>query len=568
MSMTRGHAMFGAVKLPAAFRGPFAVALGIAIALALCASAQADPVPSGSPVKLGTPFESGQPAVAVTPAGDAVVAWANTKDLAGATDLVQYCVLPDRATACSASGSLSPADGASAIDGVQVLAEGSQIVILADVFGAQGNNATDYEPEQEWVSTDGGATFTIVNGGLSVTSAIMNADTEPIGAVTLPGSAALGYGWVTAGGAPTFNAFPLAGPPECSVATCGTPFATLEPATNPDTLSNEEGAFAGSKTGVMGAFDTEFSNGPLGCSQGGGIAYVYGSGAEGPTNDYNISPGQPNSAWRVPLTALDCDAENPAVAGGPSGFGVLESDEGHGTTVYHAFDAATQKFDATPVTLDAAHGELSGSLSQDVHGGIYATYLAGGPGGPANLSFSANGGSSFSTAAINPDHDEAMSDLASAVSSGGQGWLAWQDNGSVFAQSFLARDALSAPTVSGGATASSSGTTVDVDVSCASFPCTITVTLTAPETVIIHASAVTAAKRAKTVTLGHATFTLRSAGAKRLSIKLSAAGRRLLRDRTGHVKISAAFSETEQKHTVKFTRGLRLTIKAATKHSQ
>jgi hypothetical protein len=564
--------MPGVRKVPAAFRGSFVAALGVAFALAFAfafafaASAHADP--SGSPVKLGTPFESGQPAVAVTPAGGAVVAWANTKDLAGVTDLVQWCVLPANATACSPTGSLTPADGASHIDGVQVLVEGTQIVILADVFGAQGNNATDFEPEQEWASTDDGATFAAVNNGLSVTSGILNADTEPIGAVTVPGSGVLGYGWVTADGPPTFNAFPLAAPPECSVATCGTPFATLEPATNPDTLTNEAGDFAASATGVMGAFDTEFSNGPLGCAKGGGTAYVYGSGAQSATNDYNVSPGQPNSAWRVPVTQLDCDVENPAVAGGPSGFGVLESDDGHGTTVYHAFDATTQKFDAAPVTLDPAHGELSGSLSQDVHGGIYATYLEGGPGGPANLSYSADAGKSFATAAINPDKDEAMSDLASAVNPGGQGWLAWLDNGSVFAQSFKAADALSAPTVSGGATGSSSGSTVDVDVTCASFPCTITLTLTAPESVIIHANAATAAKRAKTVILGHATFTLRSANAKHHSVKLSAAGRRLLRDRTGHVKISAAFSETEQKHTVKFTRGLRLTITPPKTHAK
>jgi hypothetical protein len=562
--------MPGVRKLPAVFRGSFVAALGVAIALAFCASAHANPTtpPPGSPVKLATPFESGSPAVAVTEVGSTVVAWANTKDLAGAPDLVQWCLLAVDATACSVNGSLTPADGASHIDGVQVLSVGAQIVILADVFGAQGDDAGDFEPEQEWVSTDDGQTFATVDGGLSVTSGIMNADTEPVGAVTLPGSAALGYGWVTADGAPTFNAFPLAAPPECSVTMCGTPFATLEPATNPDTLSNEEGAFAASKTGVMGAFDTEFSNGPLGCSQDGGTAYVYGSGAESPTNDYNISPGQPNSAWRVPLTALDCDAENPAVAGGPSGFGVLESDEGHGTTVYRAFDATTQKFDAAPVTLDAAHSELSGSLSQNDIGGIYATYLAGGPGGPANLSYSADAGSSFATAVINPDHDERMANLASSVNASGQGWLAWLDNGSVFAQSFQAGDGLSAPTVSGGATGSSSGTTVDLDVSCASFPCTITVTLTAPESVIIHASAVTAAKRAKVVTLGHATFTLRSAGAKPHAIKLSAAGRRLLRDRTGHVKISAAFSETEQKQTVKFTRGLRLTITAPKQHAK
>src|SRR5580704_4444430 len=127
---------------------------------------------AGKPVNIGTPFESGQPSVAVDSAGDAVVAWANTKDLAGANNFVQYCVLAVGATTCSRSGNLIPADSGQYIDDVQVLDEGSTIVILADVYGTAGNNATDYEPEQEWQSTDGGATWLDVNNGLSVTSGI------------------------------------------------------------------------------------------------------------------------------------------------------------------------------------------------------------------------------------------------------------------------------------------------------------------------------------------------------------------------------------------------------------
>ncbi len=103
---------------------------------------------AGKPVNIGTPFESGQPAVAVDNAGDAVVAWANTKDLAGANNFVQYCVLPVGATTCSRSGNLIPADSGQYIDDVQVLDEGSTLVILADVYGTAGNKPPTTNPSR------------------------------------------------------------------------------------------------------------------------------------------------------------------------------------------------------------------------------------------------------------------------------------------------------------------------------------------------------------------------------------------------------------------------------------
>jgi hypothetical protein len=318
-------------------------ALAGAIALVLTTGALA----AGKPVNAGTPFDSGQPAVVVDNAGDAVIAWADTKDLAGAVNFVQYCVLPVGATACSRSGNLISADSAQYIDGVQVLNEGSTLVILADVYGAAGSMATAYEPEQEWQSTDGGATWTLVNGGLSVTSGIIDADTQPLSALTLPGTGVLGYGWDTAAAPPTFNAFPLSSPPECSETQpggCPAGYATLEPNTNPDTLGNEPGHFAsqaGASPGVMGVFDSLFSNGPLGCAQSFGTAYVYGSGNQSATNNYNVSPGQPNSAWKVALAQADCNAEYSTVGGGPSGFGILEDDLGMSSVIYHRFDQGT-----------------------------------------------------------------------------------------------------------------------------------------------------------------------------------------------------------------------------------
>ena len=387
--------------------------LGVAVALAFPSAALA----AGKPVNVGTPFENGPPAIAVNNAGDALIAWANTKDLAGANNFVQYCVLPVGATACAQSGNLIPADGAQAIDGVQVLNEGSTLVILADVYGTAGNSARDYVPEQEWQSTDGGATWSLVNGGLSVTSGIINADTGPLSAVTVPGTGVLGYGWDTAAGPPTFNAFPLSSPPECSVQTCPAGYATLEPNTNPDTIGNGGGQYAsqaGAQPGVLGIFNTLFTNGPLGCSQSFGTAYAYGSGDQSASNNYNISPGQPGSAWKVAASQADCNVEYPAVAGGPSGFGVLEANLGSNATVYHRFDPATEKFD-TPMVTVASQGEESPAVAQDGAGDIYATYLLGGVGGPIELSYSGDGGSGWTSAALNPNKDGGAGDVNSSV---------------------------------------------------------------------------------------------------------------------------------------------------------
>jgi hypothetical protein len=533
-------------------------ALAVAIALVGATGALA----VEKPINIGTPFESGPPSVAVDVTGTALIAWANTKNLGGANNFVQYCVLPRGATACSHTANLMPADSAQAIDGVQVLIEGGTYIILADVFGAAGNAAQHYEPEQEWQSSDGGATWSLLNGGLSVTNGILSADTGPLSAVTVPGTGVLGYGWDTAAGAPTFNAFPLSAPPECSKAEGGCPpgFATLEPNTNPDTLGNEPGHYAaeaGATPGVMAVFDTLFTNGPLGCSQSFGTAYAYGSGNQSASNNYNVSPGQPNSAWKVPLTQADCNAEYSTVGGGPVGFGILEDELGTSSAIYHRFDAATMKFDIPPVTLLAGHGELSPALSQDGAGGIYGTFLAG-AGGAVELSYSGDGGKSFATGVLDANSAGGISNVDSAVSAAGQGWASWTENGSVFAQPFEAANAISPATTSGSAT--SEGSTVTLVVSCSSFPCTVTVVLSAPETVILHAASTH--HKGKTLTLGKGTITISSKGAKKLKFKLTGTAHRLLHGKHGHIKVSALVSTKIENRTTTVTKSLTLTVKS------
>jgi hypothetical protein len=670
--------------------------LALSLALAFAAPAPA----SGPTVNVGTPFSNERPAVAVVASGAALLAWANTEDLAGAKNYVQYCVLPVGATACSHSGNLVPADGAEYLDRVQVLNEGSTLVVLADVFGAKGANARDYEPEQEWQSTDGGATFSVVNGGLSVASGIINADTGPVNAVTLPGIGVLGYGWETAVGPPSFNAFPLSSPPECSVNSCPAGYATLEPNTNPDQIGNPSGSeFAsqlGSNPGVLGVFPTINSNGPLGCSQSFGTAYAYGSGAQSSTNNYNISPGHPDSAWKVAISQADCDVEYPAVDGGPSGFGVLEDNLATGQTVYHRFDQSTEKFD-TPLVTVAGEGEQDPAVSQDGSGGVYATFLGGGSGGPIRLAYSGDGGNTWSVNTLNPNSDFGADSVTSNVNAAGQGWAAWTDNGSVYAQSFQATDAIAAvstpppsPTpaadtlttiqtagtatgtsltipagmtgetdratlsgaeaaiatgtvsyglyssascasatkvfnggataVAGGIAAPSAGvstalapgtyywqaaysgdannlpsssacgsealtvagppksgesatsteSTVSLNVSCTSFPCTITITLTAPETVVIHAARVAGKGnkkkgKAKTITLAKGTFTI--SRAQKLTLHLTKIGRKALAAHHGRLKASLLLAEKIDGHTIQSTKTIEI-VPAKHKHKE
>jgi hypothetical protein len=141
----------------------------------------------------------------------------------------------------------------------------------------------------------------------------------------------------------------------------------------------------------------------------------------------------------------------------------------------------------------------------------------------------------------------------------------------VFAQSFQASDAIAPASVGGGAT--TDGSTVTVNVTCASFPCTVTITLTAPETVVVnaHTAAVAAKKgkkRTKIVTLGKGKFTITKGGGKKLSVKLSGAGKKFLASKHGHIKISGLFAETVQKRTTKTKRTLTLTIKPAKKRKK
>ena len=161
---------------------------------------------------------------------------------------------------------------------------------------------------------------------------ILNADTRAAEPVIVPGTNVLGYAWVTAAGPPTFAAFPLNSPATCSVqAGQHCPFATLQPEGSEHILSNFHGFFAAQSGPRPGCSACMKRSASPGCASGTfDSAFVYGGGEQTANNNYNISPGAANSAWKVGLSPADCEVEYLAVGGGPSGFGVLEHNVANG----------------------------------------------------------------------------------------------------------------------------------------------------------------------------------------------------------------------------------------------
>lgn len=532
------------VALAVACALPFAVLPGSALAL------------SGAPTHVGTPYSINGLSVATDSSGTGLIAWANDKDLFPTTvNVINYCVIPAGATACSHTGTLTPADGAGYIDGVQTIVDGGTAVILADVYGAQGTSAADYEPEQEWQSTDGGASWSLVNGGLSVTSGILNADTGPLGGVIVPGTNVLGFGWQTPGTGPTFNAFPLNAPPECSKASCGQPYAQLEPPSNPDQVTNGGGVFAstaGAHPGVLNVMNTNFTNGPLGCAASTGLAYAYGAGNQSAGNSYNVSPGMAGSAWVRPITQLGCNLEYPAAGGGPSGLGLLAKDLGTNREVYKPFNGSTMSWGGSSV-VDPTQGGLYPSVSQDGAGGIYATYL-GNSADAIKLGYSGNGGTSWHVNTLNPNSDLRASYLTSAVNGAGQGWAAWFDNGDVIAQPFVATDAYAPAAATSSSTATTSGGTVTVTITC-SGPCTVTITISTSGGA---ATDIPTAARAHGVTVAKGKVTIKAGGKTKVKLKLTAKGKRLLKRHHGKLKATIHLTTATLGHTFHTSHSLRI----------
>jgi hypothetical protein len=237
-----------------------------------------------------------------------------------------------------------------------------------------------------------------------------------------------------------------------------------------------------------------YATGPFACQPPGSSApqssdvYMYGSGLQSPTNDYNISPGQPNSAWKVAATQIpgDCPGGVSAIAGGPSGFGQFEGTFASSTPSlqYRPFDSATGQFDEPVVTVDSGASAATVGLSQDGNGDIYATGFLqqqyAGPTGPAAsgaplaLFYSSDGGKTWQgpgslESTIQPGFERSES----AVGADGKGWLVITAAGSLYALEFSAADAANSFSAQVAKSPPVAGGSVTLSLSCFAIPCTV-----------------------------------------------------------------------------------------------
>ena len=206
-----------------------------------------------------------------------------------------------------------------------VLLEAGHIYVLDDIIGGRD----DLEGINEWVSTDGGVTFSLEPHAVG----FLGGNSESVGpAVELPGGN-FGAGYVIPGSNPAFQANSLAAPADQSGATTP-PFATLNPQpASAFSIGNLGGAFGSQlvgSPGVLGVFEASTGKGSSPCPSSASEALVYAYAPVGPATtpaELSTSPGG-SSPWR-PLAEVDCDGADPVVGGGPSGLGLLETNEAH-----------------------------------------------------------------------------------------------------------------------------------------------------------------------------------------------------------------------------------------------
>jgi hypothetical protein len=383
---------------------------------------------TGTPVTVGSaPNEA--PAVAVDASGTAYVVWQQS------TTKLSFCKLAGAATGCNPVTLEVPDPATDQFFGPpSVLLEPGHIYVLNVVVAS-----SDADGLNEFVSSDGGATFSVVPHAVGFVGSGWPAGPP----VELP-RGDFGAGYVIPGSNPAFQANSLAAPTDESEASAA-PYATLNPQpASAYTIGNLGGVFGsqlvGSR-GVLGVFEALAGKGSSACPSSANQALVY---AYAPVNssttpaELSTSPGG-SSPWR-PLVEADCDGTDPAVGGGPSGLGLLETNEAHvpdpGPLVqYRRFSPSSGFGSAVTIATDEVGSE--GTLSQDSAGHIFATWLDGSTG--VNLASSSDGGASWSKPKVlfsNGANPNGISLLAGAVGPSGQGWAVYSVGTREYAQRF------------------------------------------------------------------------------------------------------------------------------------
>jgi hypothetical protein len=390
---------------------------------------------TSSPGSTGTPLAVGSapsvpPAVAVDAAGTAYVVWQQ-----GPTKL-SFCKLAGGATGCRPV-TLEVADPASDqfFGPPSVMLVQGHIYVLDVVAGS-----SEIDGINEWVSTDGGTSFSLEPHAVG----FVGGNAEDAGpAVELPGGD-FGAGYVVPGSNPAFQANSLAAPTDQSGANAP-PFATLNPQpASAYTVGNLGGAFGSQlvgSPGVLGVFETLPGKGSSPCPSSASDALVYAYAPIGPTTtpaELSAAPGG-SSPWR-PLAEVDCDGADPAVGGGPSGLGLLETNEAHvpnpGPMVQYRHFSPSSGF-GPAVTLATGEVAGDGTLTQDSAGDIFATWLDNATG--VDLAYSTDGGATWSKPKIlfsNAGNPSGLSLLSSAVGPSGQGWAVYAVGKREYAQRF------------------------------------------------------------------------------------------------------------------------------------
>ncbi len=368
--------------------------------------------------------------MAVDASGTAYVVWQQSP-----TKLT-LCKLAGGATGCHPA-TLAVADpaGDQFFGPPSVLLEPGHIYVLNVVVGG-----SDLDGINEWVSTNGGTSFSLVTHAVG----FVGGNAEAAGpAVELPGGH-FGAGYVVAGSNPAFQANSLTAPTDESQASAPA-FATLNPRpASAFTVGNLGGVFgsqlAGSP-GVLGVFEALPGKGTSPCPSSAGEALVYAYAPIGPTTtpaELSASPGG-SSPWR-PLAEADCDGTDPAVGGGPSGLGLLETNEAHvpnpGPIVQYRRFSPSSGF-GSAVTIATGEVAADGTLSQDSAGDVFATWLDDATG--VSLAYSSDRGATWSKPAVlfsNSGNPSGIGLLSSAVGPSGQGWAVYAVGKREYAQRF------------------------------------------------------------------------------------------------------------------------------------